>query len=456
MGCCREQLENQISIFAPHFEMKFLQSMVASLTLAASLVSAISVTSTKSYNISNDVEGSVRLNGLSFQQNALTTFGDYQYVAFYATASGYGKHYVNLGRRRVAPKVEAWEYFAFTDYVQQTLDEHNTISMGISGDGKIHLSFDHHDVPINYRVSNTGIAKKAPKEWSASAFDAVQHSLPGSTGPWTPLTYPRFERIDNGDLLMEFRIGQSGAGDSWIHRYSTTTGLWSNVGKYIQGDDNNAYINGFSNSRGTLYVSWTNRETPTPSTNHDFYFALSKDAGRTWLQTNGTKVAKPITPDTPGTKVYEIPQNSEIINQEAQCADDKGRFHALMRDNSTGTAMFYHYLRTTDGKFSKTAIKVPGLSTPPYLAYRGKIVAHKDAVVAVIPDAPKATVQLWGATQGGDWKDWKKLGEIPNMAGEPLVDEERVRKFGVLSLFVRQGGPFGERKVQVWDFALKW
>jgi hypothetical protein len=108
--------------------MKLFSRCVAYLTLFFSLTTAISVTSTNSWNIANDVEGSVRLNGLAFQQHALTTFGDYQYVAFYATASGYGKHHVNLGRRRISPSAGSWQYFAFTDYVQQTLDEHNTIS----------------------------------------------------------------------------------------------------------------------------------------------------------------------------------------------------------------------------------------------------------------------------------------------------------------------------------------
>jgi hypothetical protein len=306
--------------------MKLFQSLFASWVICSSVTAALSVTSTKAWNITNDVEGSVRLNGLSFQQNALATFGDYQYVAFYKTATGYGKHYVNLGRRRISPSLGEWQYLTLTDYVQQTLDEHNTISMGISGDGKIHLSFDHHDVPLNYRVSNAGIAKSIPSEWTARAFGAVQHSLPGSTGPWTPLTYPRFERLDDGDLLMEFRIGQSGAGDSYIHRYSATTGKWSPVGKYLQGQDNNAYINGITNQNGKLYISWTVRETPTPSTNHDFYFTYSEDNGVTWKQTNGQIVTKPITPSTTGIKVYTIPQNSEIINQEAQCADQKGRF----------------------------------------------------------------------------------------------------------------------------------
>ena len=188
-------------------KMGFLSRTVSIAATLLSLANAVSITSTRTYNISNDVEGSVHLNALAFQQSPLTTFGDYQYVAFYKTASGYGKHNVNLGRRRISPSIGDWQSFAFTDYVQQTLDEHNTISMGISGDGKIHLSFDHHDVPLNYRVSTSGIAKTVPSAWTMATFGgSVQHSLPGSTGPWTPLTYPRFERLAGGDLLMEFRI----------------------------------------------------------------------------------------------------------------------------------------------------------------------------------------------------------------------------------------------------------
>jgi hypothetical protein len=115
------------------------------LSFLSIFVHSVSVTYTANWNITNDPEGSVHLNGLAFQQNALSTFGDYQYVAFYSTSpKGYGSHYVNLGRRRVTPSIGDWQYFAFTDYEQKTLDEHNTISLGISGDGKIHLSFDHH------------------------------------------------------------------------------------------------------------------------------------------------------------------------------------------------------------------------------------------------------------------------------------------------------------------------
>jgi hypothetical protein len=92
-----------------YIKMKAFPNILACVTLLASAASSLSVTSTNYWNITNDVEGSVPLNGLSFQQHALTTFGDYQYVAFYKTASDYGKHNVNLGRRCSAPSTSDWQ-----------------------------------------------------------------------------------------------------------------------------------------------------------------------------------------------------------------------------------------------------------------------------------------------------------------------------------------------------------
>jgi hypothetical protein len=56
---------------------------------------------------------------------------------------------------------------------------------------------------------------------------------------------------------------------------------------------------------------------------------------------------------------------------------------------------------------------------------------------------------------GGNYQDWKLLYTITNSEGEPLVDEQRLAQNGVLSVFIRQGGPFGTRQVQVWDFELQ-
>ena len=80
--------------------------------------------------------------------------------------------------------------------------------MGISPDGAIHLSYDHHDVPLNYRVSSEGVATDPEAHpWDASVFGETLHSLPGGgDGPWTPVTYPRFENA-GADFLFEMRIG---------------------------------------------------------------------------------------------------------------------------------------------------------------------------------------------------------------------------------------------------------
>lgn len=52
------------------------------------------------------------------------------------------------------------------------------------------------------------------------------------------VTYPRFLQIPNAkgaspDLLMEFRVGQSGEGDDWLYHY-TPFGNWTLIGRYLE------------------------------------------------------------------------------------------------------------------------------------------------------------------------------------------------------------------------------
>lgn len=276
---------------------------------------------------------------------------------------------------------------------------------------------------------------------------------------------------------IDFYCFSSGSGDSYLHRYSQSTSQWSSVGKYLQGANNNAYINGINSVGNRLFVSWILRETPDPVTNHDFYFAYSDDDGQTWKNSAGSTVSKPITPSTSGSKIYTIGQNSEIVNQEGQIVDSKGRFHALMRDKTSGANLYYHYMRTTSGNscpplsfyndillintfilgvWSKRAINPSGLSPPLLLGKRGKLAvdASGSNLIALLPDDPKLQVNIYASTEGGSFQDWKLLTTIPNTATEPLFDSTRLEKFGVLSVFVRQAGGYPTRKVQVWDFTL--
>jgi hypothetical protein len=162
-----------------------LSSIVSSLTSLMATTTAITLNSTKQWTIGTDIQGSERLNGVSYQEDALITYGDYQYVTFYETApAGYLNHFVRLGRRKVSPNVEDWEYLTLDDYTQKTMDGHNVISMGISGDGKIHLSFDHH-------VSSTKHWKSKANLWRMyqSTIESLKKASPRMPLPHGLRTY---------------------------------------------------------------------------------------------------------------------------------------------------------------------------------------------------------------------------------------------------------------------------
>jgi hypothetical protein len=87
------------------------------------------------------------INGLSFQQDAIVTHGEHQYVAYYDA-----NRRVCLARRELPQ--DRWRIIRFADYDFKSNDAHNTISMGVCPkDGTIHLAFDHHGHPLHYRVS---------------------------------------------------------------------------------------------------------------------------------------------------------------------------------------------------------------------------------------------------------------------------------------------------------------
>ncbi|KAF8477287.1 hypothetical protein BDZ91DRAFT_19441 [Kalaharituber pfeilii] len=439
---------------------------VAGIVGMVQFVNAISITKAATSVLGVDPEGPARLNGGSFQQDAITTYRGWQYVAFYNATGTYARHNVVISRRQLPSG--AWQHARFTDYTQTTIDGHNTISIGISsGDGRIHLSYDHHDVPLNYRVSQAGIANNPGSyTWSTALFGTTLHALPGAgSGPWTPLTYPRFERASGNALLMEFRIGASGSGDSYIYLYNPSTGTWSSIGRYLQGNNNNAYLNGldFSPTSNRLHAAWTWRETPDVVTNHDLAYAYSDDLGRTWRNNAGGSIAtagsSPIRPSTSGITVFTIPQNSGILNQEAQTVDSQGRVHVLNRESRDGGFKWYHYWRNTNGVWTRNAMSLSGAGTPTATGLRGKLitVANGD-LIAILPnnDSGAAELTLWGATPEGQYRDWKLLWRQTGVDTEPLLDRYRLLEQGdnVLSVFCRGSGGYPNRRDVVVDFTL--
>lgn len=178
---------------------------------------------------------------------------------------------------------------------------------------------------------------------------------------------------------------RAGLGSDVLYRYSSKTHQYTYLGQHLTGISNSPYINGIDYRQSRLHISWCYRECidssslavkgnhkqqagPNgPENNRDLMYAYSDDLGETWLSSNGhvlaaigskaeTGVACSITPSVQEARVFEIPRNSGILNQEAQVADWEGGFWALNREERDGEERWILYHKDSTGTTQLDAI----------------------------------------------------------------------------------------------------
>lgn len=399
------------------------------------------------------------MNGESFQQDGIVTYKNRQYAAFW-TEDGVA----NISRRDLPNG--AWQTIRLTDYVTTSTDSHNTISIGISAaDGAVHLAFDMHSSQLRYRRSIAGLADAPASSWTASSFAATVTSLVAGTDT-SQLTYPQFLSVPGGALQLALRTGLSGAGDEVLYEYAS--GTWSYLGRFLDGTTagNNPYLFGVEyDTSGLLHVTWTVRETPDASTNHDLYYAYSADRGRSWRTSAGSVIATtgsaPLSSDATASRVWAIGQNRGLMNQESQVVDGAGVVHVLAShlpaaaaDNSDFTAaresaVLVHYWRDK-------ASKVWHQTYTPFLerSARGDIaVDASDNLYVASGDSSTRKLHVETASKASGWSDWTiRYTSGAVYYSDPLVDHVRLRTLGVMSIFApRYGG--SQIDVQDWQVA---
>jgi hypothetical protein len=279
------------------------------------------------------------------------------------------------------------------------------------------------------------------------------------------MTYPQFLRAPGDKLQLAIRTGTSGSGDEVLYEYAA--GAWSYVGKFIDGTTagNNAYLFGIEyDSTGLLHVTWTVRETPDASTNHDLYYAYSKDNGRTWRNNAGTVVAStggsPLIADSAGLRIWAIAQNRGLINQESQVVDQDGVVHVLAShlpaaaaDNANFTAaresaVLVHYWRDK-------ASKVWHQTYTPFLerSSRGDIgVDAAGNLYVASGDSSTRKLHIETASKASGWTDWAlRYTSAAIYFSDPLIDHDRLRTLGVLSIFAPR---YGGSQIDVQDWAI--
>lgn len=262
------------------------------------------------------------INHVSFRQNSLTSVqvgnDTYQFAAYYRTVAGSNTRRVTVARRLLGNS--DWDIFNYTtgfnDPNSNATDSHNTISLGIDGDGVMHMSWGMHNHNLIYRKSTASVLNSNPINFGGNlAMTSTNENL---------VTYPQFYNLPDGDLLFFYRNGASGDGNTYLNRYDTATDAWSVVQHPLfdgLSSSVNAYFNTLAfDSQGKLHATWTDRSTPAFQTNHNIYYGRSPDAGVTWTKMDGTPYVMPITEPT-AELVVPIPQNSTLINQTSMTVD---------------------------------------------------------------------------------------------------------------------------------------
>ena len=256
------------------------------------------------------------INTVKFRKNALTSFKNFQFIAYYDADGS-----VVLGKRKL--KSNNWEIVK-TAYTGNVKDAHNSISIAIDGDGYLHVSWDHHDTKLKYAKSKLPLSLQLGEEESMTGITEQK------------VTYPEFYSLPNGNLLFFYRSGSSGRGNMVINSYDIKQKKWLQLqSNLIDGENQrSAYWQANVDTNGTIHLSWVWRESWDVSTNHDICYAFSPDGGKTWQKSTGEKYVLPITEAT-AEHAWNVAQDSSLINQTSMTLDNNGNpFIASYWDNN--------------------------------------------------------------------------------------------------------------------------
>ena len=368
------------------------------------------------------------VNTAVFRGSSVVTHGNNQFTSFYDKDGN-----IVVAKRETGDSV--WEVKT-TQYMGNVKDAHNVISLGIDGEGFLHLSFDHHGDPLKYAKS---------VEAGSLEFGELE---PMTGRNEQDVTYPEFYTLPDGDLLFAYRSGESGRGNLILNRYDVKAKKWERLQDVlIDGEDaRNAYWQIFVDAKGTIHLSWVWRESWLVETNHDLCYAKSIDGGKTWQKSDGTPYNLPITLETAEIAWY-IPQNSELINQTGMSADIDGNplIATYWRDENSEVPQYRlvrhngeEWMMTTIGN-RKTPFTLSGGGTKMIPISRPKIISDGRSAFYLFRDEErdsKVSMAFTTDLQDGNW-EIIDLTDFSVDAWEPTYDINLWNDRNILNIFVQ-------------------
>jgi hypothetical protein len=264
---------------------------------------------------------------------ALLTYGDQQYVAYYAA-----DRKLTVAQRTLGQK--EWHFTVLPTSVGW--DSHNYVTMAIDREGYLHLSGNMHAIPLIYfRSTRPGDASTLVRIPSMTGEDEQR------------VTYPVFLRDPAGDLIYEYRSGVSGAGDTIRNRYDEHTQTWSRLTAaplFHGGRARNAYpISLVLGPDGWYHQVWVWRESPWCETNHEISYMRSRDLIH-WETAAGAPLELPVSLGNPGVVVDDVPIRGGAINGSQSVGFDLDRklVIAYIKYDANGITQLY-FARWIDG-----------------------------------------------------------------------------------------------------------
>lgn len=234
----------------------------------------------------------------------LLTRGEKQFVAFYDAERNM------TVASRILDSTE-WVFVRLSEKVGW--DSHNSITMALDDDERIHLTGNMHCVPLVY------FRTREPLD--ITTFERVERMVGERE---SRCTYPRFMRGVNNEFIFTYRDGSSGNGDQIYNVYDHETQQWkrlldkpllSGMGKM------NAYMHGpVKGPDGLHHLCWVWRDASGCEMNHDLSYARSPDLIH-WETSSGVPLELPMTIEN-AEIVDPVPIRGGMINGNTRLGFD--------------------------------------------------------------------------------------------------------------------------------------
>ena len=231
--------------------------------------------------------------------------GEHQFIIYYDAS-----RQMSIAHR--AHQRTPWRYQKLPSFLGW--DSHNYATVDVDEEGYIHVMGNMHNDPLVYFRST--------EPWNVRSLKQVDYMIDPARD--RSVTYPNFMHDREGCLIAIYRLGGSGNGRYYYHRYDTGTKTWSLMhdGQFFDGEDERGayYIGPQLGPDGMFHMVWVWRETPSAATNNNLSYVRSADL-ENWEDSNGKPVTLPLIRST-GEIVDPVPTFGGMLNGQKKLGFD--------------------------------------------------------------------------------------------------------------------------------------